>query len=139
MNEESAFCNFNLAPLCLRRDIAMLGFLHKCNLPDAHEDMLLLFPRRTARAHGAQNKRLWHKMPLDISCTCQPELRRRSLFSLVHVYNALPQSIVNCDSISDFQHELTEVARKKLHLHHNNWYTFLAARHFDSSRQLFGC
>jgi len=137
-NEESAFCKFNLAPLCLRRDIAMLGFLHKCNLPDAHDEMLLLFPRRTARPRGAHNKQLWNKIALDSNCTFQPELRRRSLFNLVHVYNALPQSIVNCISISDFQHELTEVARNKLHLHHNNWQTFLAARHFDPSRQLFG-
>jgi len=138
MNEESAFVNFNLAPLCLRRDIAMLGFLHKCNLPNAHEDLLFLFPRRAATPHGPHNKQLWNKMIFDSNCTFQPELRRRSIFTLVHVYNALPQSIVNCDSISDFQSALTDVARKKLFLHHSNWHTFLAARHFDSSRPLFG-
>ena len=88
--------------------------------------------------HTTSSCGIRNKMALDSNCTCQPELRRRSLFNLVHVYNALPQSIVNCISISDFQHELTEVARKKLHLHHNNWRTFLAARHFDPSRQLFG-
>ena len=39
-----AFLQFNLAPLALRRDIAMLGFLHKCNLPHAHPHIRELFP-----------------------------------------------------------------------------------------------
>ena len=138
MDEAAAFVKFNLAPLCLRRDIAMLGFLHKCNLPGAHGDMLLLFPRRTSAAGHGHSKQLWNIMHMHSECTFQPELARRSIFQLVHVYNSLPQSIVNCESVSDFQHELTLVARQKFNLQHNNWQTFLAARCFDSSRPLFG-
>ena len=41
-----AFMNHNLAPLSLRRDIAMLGFLHKCVLQGAHPEMETLFPRK---------------------------------------------------------------------------------------------
>ena len=36
VDEATAFKRYNLAPLCFRRDVAMLGFLHKVNLPDAH-------------------------------------------------------------------------------------------------------
>ena len=138
MNDATAFQRFNLAPLCLRRDVAMLGFLHKCNLPGAHSDVLLLFARRASRSSTGHNKQLWNIMNTHSECTFQPELARRSVFQLVHVYNSLPQSIVNCNSVSDFQHELTAVARHKLSLHHENWHTFLAARTFDSPRPFFG-
>ena len=138
IDEATTFQRYNLAPLCFRRDVAMLGFLHKVNLPDAHSDILALFPRRASRTGPGHNKQLWNIMNMHSECTFQPELARRSVFQLVHVYNSLPQSIVNCQSISDFQHELTVVARHKLSLHHENWRTFLSARTFDSSRPLFG-
>jgi hypothetical protein len=43
-----AFLHFNLAPLSLRRDIAMLGFLHKTNLPRGHPHIQDFFPSRSA-------------------------------------------------------------------------------------------
>ena len=36
LTEEEVFLEYNLAPLSLRRDIAILGLLHKCALQDAH-------------------------------------------------------------------------------------------------------
>ena len=138
MSEECAFHNFNLAPLCLRRDIAMLGFLHKRNLPDAHDDMIVLFPPRRGRPNGGHDKQMWNILTMQSENTFQTELARRSIFSLVHVYNAVPQRIVNCSSVSDFQRDLTNVARIKLDLQHANWHTFLSPRHFVSSQLLFG-
>ena len=138
MDEAAAFQRYNLAPLCFRRDVAILDFLHKCKLPDAHSDILSLFPERTSRTGPGHSKQLWNIVNMHEECTFQPELARRSVFQLVHVYNSLPQSIVNCSSVSDFQHELTAVVRHKLSLHHENWHTFLAARKFESSRPLFG-
>lgn len=138
MNVQEAFVNLNLAPLCLRRDVAMLGFLHKCNLPHAHADVLKLFPRMGSAGAGFHSKQLWDIMTLDRGCTFQPELRRRSLFRLVHVYNALPQSVVNCTTVHEFQHELTEMARHKLRQEHDDWQTFLSPRTFDDSRGIVG-
>ena len=40
-----AFLNFNLAPLCTRRDIAMLGLIYRCVHGLAHPDLQALFPR----------------------------------------------------------------------------------------------
>ena len=77
-----AFMRYNLAPLALRRDIAMLGFLHKCNMPDAPADMKRLFPGRTGR-------RLWNILSFNRR-VFHPDLANKSLFNLTTVYNALP-------------------------------------------------
>ena len=45
INEEIAFQQFNLAPPILRRDIGMLGLLHKIVLGLAHPAFSVLFPR----------------------------------------------------------------------------------------------
>ena len=120
MESEDAFRKYNLAPLNLRRDIAMLGFLHKCNLPNAHPDLLELFPQAPGPG-GVHNKQLWNIMTFYRECSFYPALARRTVFHLVHVYNALPQRVVDCKEISDFQHELTEMARIKCRQGHDNW------------------
>ena len=123
-----AFMNHNLAPLSLRRDIAMLGFLHKCVLPGAHPEMQKLFPRRPG--HGLWNilnfnRRVFH-----------PDLAKRSLFGLTSVYNALPNYIVSLQTVQEFQHELTDLARRKIRDGHGDWQTFLSPRNFDGVRGL---
>ena len=53
--------------------------------------------------------------------------------SHVHVYNALPRHVIQCKTVSTFQHELTNIARIKCSQHHGNWHTFLSARHFHGT------
>ena len=49
----TAFTQYNLAPPTLRRDIAMLGLLHKVTLRLAHKDFARLFPPSSYRhQHG---------------------------------------------------------------------------------------
>ena len=42
LDARSAFLEHNMAPLSMRRDIAMLGFLHKRMLGDTHGDICSL-------------------------------------------------------------------------------------------------
>ena len=44
VDARSAFLEQNMAPLGMRRDIAMLGFLHKHMLGDTHGDICSLLP-----------------------------------------------------------------------------------------------
>ncbi len=44
MNEGTAFLFHNLTSLSLRRDLARLGFLHKCTAREAHPFMRKLLP-----------------------------------------------------------------------------------------------
>jgi hypothetical protein len=60
-----ALMNHNLAPLSLRRDIAMLGFLHTCNLPEAHPEMDKLVARRPGHGIDGSPRRLWNILTLN--------------------------------------------------------------------------
>jgi len=72
---DESFSKYNLSPLCFRRDVAMLGLLHKCTLGTAHENLRALLPPapfqhqssyRTRLAGRRHNKQLleqchgWH-------------------------------------------------------------------------------
>ena len=121
-----AFLRYNLAPLSLRRDIAMLGSLHKTHLPHAHPHITDFFPTRLGT-------KIWDITGLRTQRLQHPVLYCRSLFHLVHVYNSLPRHVIQCKTGSTFQHELTSIARSKCSQHHANWQTFLSARHFQGT------
>ena len=124
-----AFFQFNLAPLALRRDIAMLGFLHKCNLPNAHPHIRRLFPPMGA-TRDTHKRSIWIILSFETGPTFHAAVLSRSIFHLTHVYNALPQHIASINDVSQFQHALTHIARHKCSQHHLNWQSFLSPRYF---------
>ena len=65
-----------------------------------------------------------------------PDLARRSLFGLTSVYNALPDHVVSLNTVQEFQHELTALAKRKIRNGHGDWETFLSPRAFDGVRGL---
>ncbi len=126
LSHEEAFLLFNLAPLKLRRDIAMLAFLHKLFLPDAHAHIQELFPR------VGEQRMFWDRCSFERHNT-YPELHKRSLFHLTRVYNALPQTIRDHNTILDFQQHLTHIARVKCSKFDEDWQTFLSPRDFTGN------
>ena len=115
---------YNLAPLPLRRDVAMLGLLHKCTLKSAHPRLQALFPPappqqatyRTRRAERRHSKQLLER------CTGRfLETTRRSAFGLVRVYNFLPEATVCSTTVASFQATLTELAREACRKGSENW------------------
>ena len=96
LTELDALRDFRLAPLICRRDIAMLGVLHKINLGLAPPQLAALFPRKelVEEAPLRCKLRFWRKLhdkqlatPVDVSSS---NVLRRSLFGLVQCYNMLP-------------------------------------------------
>ena len=110
-----AFLDFNLAPLQLRRDIAMLGVIFGATHGTSQESMCSLFVRQRRRVHASIGTRLSqarHTLQLmEPTCTHSPVLFKRSIFGLVRIWNLLPQHIVTCDNVSTFQRHLTSIAR----------------------------
>ena len=109
LTEQVAFLDYNFAPLCLRRDIGLLGFLHKRVLGKCHIAIIRFFG---FRPHGAP----WHDKQLDSKmdeCNRRPALYKRSMFHMVDVYNRLPQDVVDIDSVSAFQSCLTRIAKSR--------------------------
>ena len=111
LNDVEAFLQHNLAPLRLRRDIAVLGLLHRVQLGEAHADFGRMFEfdvherpvftRHNARRHSRQFREVWGST----------DYFNRSIFAATRVYNVLPADVVEGKSVKVFQSALTKLAR----------------------------
>ena len=129
LTESEAFLRKGgLAPLELRRDIAMLGFLHKIQLGNVHPDLHCLFPveieppaaptRSTARRHSLQFRK--H--------TGNTMYFKQSLFGALTVYNFLPTYAVEATTVKAFQTLLTRDARLACEAQVPGWQTMYNCR-----------
>ena len=112
LSEFDALRDFRLAPLKCRRDIAMLGVLHKVNLGTAPPQLAALFPRigLVDELPEKCRLRLWRQLhnmqlatPVDLAAS---DFLRRSVFGLMRFYNKLPQIMVNAKTVKLLQREL---------------------------------
>ena len=108
--EDDNFLIHNFAPLQLRRDIGILGLLHKRVLGECHPAILDFLPFALPTYAWRHPKQL--DTQLD-SCVSRQGLYWRSIFGLVHVYNRLPEHVVASPSVKVFQARLTEGAKKR--------------------------
>ena len=121
LTEADAFLRFNLAPLQMRRDIGVLGLLHKVQLGEAHPDFDSIFPklvdaqpantRRSLKRHGRQ-------LHEQYGAT---DYFNRSVFAAVRVYNILPSYVANASAVTDFQSMLTKDAKHACRTGARNW------------------
>ncbi len=128
LSEVDALQYFGLAPLDTRRNIAMLGLLHKVALGIAHPELMAMFPRapppkRTlwTNTFGARHSKQLFE-PFQFGYT---GVIRRSAFGSVIVYNALPQAVIDLP-VKAFQRCLQEsVLRQAVRDSSNSWSSFL--------------
>ena len=106
ISAEEALLQFNLAPLEARRDIAMLGVIHRAVLKQGpahlHKFFRVQVPqppvactRQATRRHG--------KQLVDLRSVGSLEIVSRSAHGLVAVYNLLPADVVDLGCVSAFQ------------------------------------
>lgn len=115
LSAEQAFLQYNLAPLCLRRDVAMLGLLHKCALGLAHPSLCEVFPLqagKTPRYETRRATRAHRRQLLDRTQGPHSKLLRRLALGLARVYNDLPAALVAHDTVKGFQRALTTLAKE---------------------------
>ena len=130
LSESEAFVNFNMAPLQMRRDLAMLGALHKCGTGIAHPEVQAVFPPEKT----LENTGSWHyfKVPNPLKHPHQlhdfkdikkpwPLWMKRSVFGLIDVYNELDPSIVAIHKVSLFQRELQSRAKELCKNQFDEW------------------
>ena len=119
----AALNDYRLAPLESRRDMAMLGALHKITLGIAPAQLMALFPPipapvtgTAARTLDRQRLRHWrppHDCQLHTDAHFQSsDVLLRSLFGLVKCYNRLPQQVIAAKSVEEFQRLLQNGLRK---------------------------
>ena len=110
LSSADAFLQYNLAPVAMRRDIGILGLIHKCVVGVADITLRELFPAAEQRCHRHDTRlssRRHNKQVLDRCDGRHSELLARSIFGLVKVYNLLPQHMVDHTEVTAFQHTLT--------------------------------
>lgn len=111
--ESSAFLEFGLAPLRLRRCIAMLGAIHRCVHGKAHPDLRGLFQpeqRPTGSPKTRRATRLHSKQLKDHCDSSQSASLQRSVWGLVRVWNELPVQAVELTNVGKFQRFLQHIA-----------------------------
>ena len=128
-------------PCCENRSWSMDGYLYfpRDQFCSAHVCAEILAcqdssTRVLGLAHPAYNALLlYHNGPVQTrfhakalnnsreSIVCHRDLFNRSLFGYVDVYNRLPQYVIDCESISSFQHELTVICKRRCRQGVQSW------------------
>jgi hypothetical protein len=98
VDDVTALMEFNLAPLSMRRDIAMLGMIHRAALGQGPPQLRQFFRRRPGSLMLAD--------PND--GTTRHPLIKRSAWGLLPVYNRLGSGAHSIASVKDFQFFLQE-------------------------------
>ena len=135
---DATLCNLNLAPLNSRRDIAMLGLIHRAALrqgPQHFREWFVPAPpapttlvtRRSTRAHRWQLH--------DLVDSDHTELLKRSVFGLIRVYNELEQNIVDTRSVKEFQHNLQNKLKQLAENNTEGWELTYDPEHYRRPRQ----
>ena len=128
LTDEEALTTYSLAPLPSRRDMAMLGFLHRISLGCISDRIQVLFPFASPPAAG--------RIPTILSVRRQQrqfrepwfrtDVLKRSTFGLTVVYDLLPPHVIASKSIKAFQSLLQKTLPKSSHLGINNWQRIFA-------------
>ena len=106
----------------------MLGMLQKRVLGLCHPIYEELFPFH-ADGHGASTgihtKQLYgHTLEVEF----QRHFYNRSIFGMVHIYNRLPQDIVDSECVASFQRRLTLIARAACEAGDPDWKSSFSCR-----------
>ena len=99
ISEKEALFDYSLAPLSCRRDMALMGLLHRINTksaPKVFDEFIkptttCHFPRGLRDPDRRHNRQLY-----DPNEGIESRQFRRSIFRLVYAYNLLPQIVVDC-------------------------------------------
>ena len=124
VTEEAALIHYNFAPFGLRRDVGLLGLIHKRVLGIAHPAFNDLFPWAPDWWYANVQFLPRHDKQIDNQsgqCVFNHGLFNKSIFGTVHIYNRLPQKIVDCESVTTFQRELMVIVKRRCQYHHAYW------------------
>ena len=123
---------FNLAPLSTRRDIAMLGLIHRTVLGKGPRQFQNWFVQTEPSGSGKTRlarKRARHGRQLsDLRTRTHLNLVRRSALGLVAVYNLLPEKVVRLQKVRSFQQALQNLVKDRACANCEDWHLTLSPR-----------
>ena len=124
MSDEDALFVFHIAPLSVRRYIAMLGVIHRTVLGRGPFQFRELFKLAPLDGHPARTRSQCsqHRFQLEDSRDQHhSDMLARSALGLVWVYNLLPPKIVEQPSASRFQAELQRLVKDRARARCADW------------------
>jgi len=119
ISDQDAFVNHNFATPSLRRDIGMLGFLHKRVLQECYPALCQPLPFAPPGLYTNHHSKVLD--PCNEALVSNLRLYNRSLYAYVHIYNRLPQTLVDAPTVSSFQARLTHLAKQHAIHAHGDW------------------
>ena len=129
VGELSAFMEFNLVPLSLRRDIAMLGLIHRAVLGQGPSHVREFFYLERQANRRSQRFRRHHLQLHEYRGGSHLDIVGRSALGLASVYNLLPRDIVEAMSVKHFQGLLQELARDLASRGIPDWQSLYSTQH----------
>jgi hypothetical protein len=109
VDEEAALVHFNLAPLCSRRDMAMLGLIHRAMLGKGPGQFREHFQRVADKKFD------------DPRCRISGDLAKRSALGLVAVYNLVPYKCRCAKTVKEFQQNLQRLLQERVAEGMDDW------------------
>ena len=132
LTDLDALVHFKLAPLATRRDIAVLGLIHRQTLGRGPPQLESFFqrapePLTPPRTRLACNR---HRLQLISHCTGQhKDFLKRSVLGAIDVYNLLPPRIVEAASdVPKFQGMLQSLVKERALAGCSDWALSLSPR-----------
>ena len=109
VEEVTALVEFRLAPLRCRRDMAMLGLIHRAVLRKGPEHLQKFFYQEAPTKLTTRLATRRHDLQLaEYRKGRFLEVLRRSALGLVAVYNLLSPDVVSATTVKDFQRRLQD-------------------------------
>ena len=122
--------SYSLAPLSSRRDMAMLGVIHRSAVGKGPKQLQQFFRLDCSMRHPCGRSTLRrHNRQLESHRRGQfLEVIAKSIFGLINVYNMLPQHIIDHTDVHIFQTELQQLLKDASNSI-NNWESLFSPRH----------
>ncbi len=127
-----ALLQYNLAPLSTRRDIAMLGLIHRTVLgkgPPQFSRFFFLEPLPVRRVSTRSRSRAHFRRIHEHLKGRYLDKVKRSCLGLASVYNILPPEVVAPNCVSSFQCCLQDLVKSQV-LRSGEWSQLLSPRHW---------
>ena len=129
VDETSALLEFNLAPLGLRRDIAMLGLIHRTVLGQGPAHFQKFFFAENCEHRRSKRRPRHHRQLHEYRKDNYLDAVGRSALGLTSVYNLLPHEITEANDVKTFQRLLQDLACDGASRGTADWQHMLSTRH----------
>ena len=129
ISEENAIMDYNLAPLNVRRNIAMLGVIHRAALGIGPTQLHAFFKKGCCAPRATRMRSRQHSQNLeDMRGSHFLEIARRSALGLVAVYNLLSEELIVSSHVQLFQAKLQNLTKRQLHIDNSEWRQLFSPR-----------